>query len=88
MPDEQPPLFDHPAPPKPKPRMAAKPAAPKYARYRLTRRTLCDDCVKLIHLLGVAIAPYPRTVRWRRTHDGGVALLCDAHKEERMARDA
>lgn len=65
------------------PRMRPKPRSPDRARYakaRLKRRTLCDDCVRDIHERGPAVAPLPRAVSWRRVDPAGrIDLLCDAH---------
>jgi hypothetical protein len=57
----------------------------KYARIRPRKRTLCDDCVRDIHVRGVAVAPLPQPVRWRRvTTDGEITLLCEAHRRAHM----
>ncbi len=76
-------LFPSPYAPVPRARRKPSPAV-KYTRYQPKRRTLCDDCVRDIHERGVAVAPLPQTVRWRRTGpDNAVALLCDRHRRER-----
>lgn len=78
----QPGLFDlpdQPDPPAPKARLAGE--KPRYARYKTRTRTLCHDCVRLIHELGVVVAPPPRAARWRRTPSND--LLCDPHKQQR-----
>lgn len=80
----QEPLFELPEQRRPPPRMATKPGAARYTRYRPRVRQLCGDCIRLIHVLGVAAAPLPRGVRWRRTAADGVEYLCEIHKDERM----
>lgn len=62
----------------PPPRMAAKPTAPRCVRYRPASRVMCDLCIRAIHALGVAAAPFPRSARWRL----GDLRLCEAHKQE------
>lgn len=65
-------------------RRRATPDGPRYARYKPVTRWLCDDCVATIHALGVAEAPLPRPVRWRRTQRDHPAMhLCDRHKGAR-----
>lgn len=67
-----------------KPRLATAPAKPRFTKFQGTR-VLCDDCVRAIHRLGVAVAPYPRGARYRVTMPGGdVARVCDAHRQQRM----
>jgi hypothetical protein len=73
-----------PLPPRPKPKMAANPQVARYARYRPRVRSLCDDCIRAIHELGIEKAPFPRAVRWRRTAQEGTTHLCEFHKDERM----
>jgi hypothetical protein len=60
---------------------------PSYTPCQPRRRTLCHDCVRLIHQHGQQGAPYPATVRWRRKAGADVALLCEAHKRERQESD-
>jgi len=55
-----------------------------YTKYKPRRRTLCNDCVRDIHERGIALAPYPGVVSWRRVSaDGVIDLLCDRHKRGR-----
>lgn len=66
------------------PKMRPKPqklSGVKYSKCRPARRTLCHDCIRDIHTRGVAIAPLPRAVMWRRVdvESGEVDLLCDNH---------
>ncbi len=79
-------LFDMPSR-RPPPRMAARPSKPMYTKFKPVIRTLCHDCVRDIHERGVDVAPFPSTVRWRRTHNGHIDLLCERHKIERVDRD-
>lgn len=81
-------LFPSPCPAaQPKPRKAGNGKA-KYTRFQPRRRTLCDECVRDIHERGVAVAPFPQSVRWRRVAtDGAVLLLCEAHRRARMEVD-
>lgn len=82
----QPGLFDVPADqPPPKSRARLTGDKPRYTRYKTRTRTLCHDCVRLIHELGTAVAPPPRTARWRRTPSND--LLCDPHKQDREIED-
>lgn len=74
-------LFDL---PHEKPRMRAATPAARYARYTPRRRVLCDDCVKDIHVRGIAVAPPPRGVRWKRTDADGTQNLCEQHKDRRQ----
>jgi hypothetical protein len=85
--DEQPPLFEHPAPPPPKfrsPRQVAAQTAIRYSKIKPPgRRILCDDCCREIHRLGQAVAPYPSHATWRRTGPDGAQVLCQRHKTAR-----
>lgn len=56
----------------------------RYARYKPKVHTVCGDCIADIHQLGVAVAPLPRPVRWRRSDADGALPLCEAHKEHRQ----
>lgn len=47
-------------------------------------RVLCGDCTRLIHELGMALAPYPRAAKWRVVADSDVTFCCDIHKHLRM----
>jgi len=52
---------------------------------RITRsdsRHLCEECCRLIHVMGILRAPYPNTARWRVTTPESTAFLCHNHKEE------
>ncbi len=82
MSDEQPGLFDLPAERRPPPRMAASPAAGRYrfARYKPRIRTLCAQCIRLIHALGPSVAPLPQPVRWRVTRGPLTEDYCEQHK--------
>jgi hypothetical protein len=51
-------------------------------------RDLCGDCTADIHKLGQEFAPYPKKAVWRRSDRDGAVLLCQAHKDERVAGDA
>lgn len=76
----------HMPPPVKQPRTQTTKVA-RYARYKPKVRTLCDDCISDIHYLGMALAPLPAVVRWRRTDSDGVTHLCHRHKEERQAQE-
>lgn len=67
----------------PKPKRKATPGI-RYAKFKPRTRQLCADCISDIHRLGVAVAPLPRPVRWRRTDSTGSAYLCEAHKDQRQ----
>ena len=87
--DDQPPLFDSPAP---EPRWVSprKPSTKvRYSRFRSQGRTLCDDCIADIHARGQEGAPYPGRALWRRVASGEprVLLLCGRHKDERSGHD-
>lgn len=70
--------------PKP-PRRSARPAVkPGVQATRIRPRRLCEDCCRDIHERGQAVAPYPRTARWRVTDNGVVSKLCDEHKSARF----
>lgn len=71
-------------PPTRKPRQTD---AARYARYKPKVRSLCDDCIAEIHRLGVAVAPLPSPVRWRRTSPEGVTHLCERHKDQRTEQE-
>lgn len=70
-----------PARPKPRPTPGVR-----YTKYRPRTRQLCADCITAIHQLGVATAPLPRPVRWRRTGDT-TDLLCEQHKDQRQEQE-
>lgn len=59
----------------------------RYARFKPKTRILCDDCVSDIHQRGIAVAPLPQAVRWRRSDADGVTHLCQHHKDIRTERD-
>lgn len=82
---EQLPLFAAPAaPPRPAPKLAAKSAErPSYARYAPVHRVVCDDCVRLVHQLGVLNAPVPAGARWTRRAGDDLDRLCHEHKAAR-----
>ena len=64
---------------------ARLPAGIRYTRYRPRTHTLCDDCVLCIHQLGVEVAAFPRTVRWKRTDESGrIVLVCEIHRAARI----
>lgn len=81
---EQPALFDMPEPlphnDKPLPRAGAA-----FTKLAGMKRPLCDDCVRAIHALGVAVAPYPSRARWRVAAGGD--RICHAHKQNRENGD-
>lgn len=85
-------MSDQPLPDMPSPPLPSRPAASPKARYTRIRkpreRQLCDDCCEDIHRLGQAVAPYPKHAVWRRSAKDGSAVLCHAHKDERVADDA
>jgi len=81
------PLFPAAEPP-PKRKLKPTPGI-RYAKFTPKTRMLCDDCVAAIHRLGVAAAPLPRPVRWRRNEtDQPTLRLCEPHKEERQDAEA
>ncbi len=89
MTGEQAELFPRPPgskPPRPA-RVEATDAKVRYTRYTPRRRQLCDDCVLLIHQVGVLVAPVPAGVRWRRTAGTESLHLCHAHKEARTEEE-
>lgn len=59
----------------------------RYTKYHPKTRQLCADCVTEIHRLGVAKAPLPRPVRWRRTTAEGSTHLCETHKDQRQEQE-
>lgn len=59
----------------------------RYAAVKPKTHTPCADCIADIHARGVAVAPYPRPVRWRRTDADGPMLLCEMHKDARQERE-
>lgn len=78
-------MIDSPLPgmPDPPPRLPVKRAGVRVTRMKNTKRELCDQCVVMIHVHGVAAAPYPVPARWRLNEpDGTVRKLCERHKEE------
>jgi hypothetical protein len=86
----QPPLFDVPDEQRRPGRRAASPrttARASYTKFMPKLHRLCDDCVRDIHTRGVAAAPFPAGVRWRRTHEGVTDLLCNRHKDLRVSTD-
>lgn len=76
----------------PLPGMPPTPPPPKFKTkpdVRVTRsdnRHLCEECCRLIHVLGIVRAPYPRTARWRITTSEAISFLCHDHKEQAVAR--
>ena len=60
------------------------PAGVRFLRYRPRTRQLCSDCIQDIHARGVAVAAYPRSVRWRALIGSATYLLCEQHKDERQ----
>lgn len=82
-------LMDFPDDGKPPPLPASFAAESKKDRPRYTRlpighrRTLCDDCVELIHELGVIVAPLPSSARHRRICGTEQRSLCEAHTQAR-----
>lgn len=86
--DEQLPLFEmDPGGPRHR-RGRAGSSKVRYQRFKPRTRWLCDDCVRAIHELGVAEAPLPRPVRWRRVDENDNSmLLCDKHKHNREDGD-
>lgn len=68
-------------------RMAARPAVARYTRVTPKTRTLCHDCIRDIHERGVAVAPPPRVVRWRRATADGSQFLCEQHKNARQENE-
>lgn len=81
MTSDQPALPGMPEPPAPLRRAAP---SGKATATRIRKRTLCNRCCLLIHQLGVEMAPYPRTARWRVTTDGLSVPMCESHKNEVM----
>jgi hypothetical protein len=89
-------LFDIPGhPSKPARAMTVPGTRLRYAPWRFKNRRLCDDCIADIHRIGVALAPLPLTVRWRRTEyvgdprrlerpDVRHTYLCDRHRIQRQ----
>lgn len=70
--------------PRPVPKMATSSAdKPRYTRYRAAERRLCDDCVHLVHEMGVAVAPFPNVAVWRRSAGGLLIFLCSEHRQAR-----
>ncbi len=57
---------------------------PQVRLTRVRNGRLCTRCCRLIHELGVAVAPYPRPSRWRLSSPDGTEYLCEAHKEEAL----
>lgn len=81
---EQIPLF----PIDPPRKTARETTVARYARCRPRGRTHCGDCTLAIHQQGIAVAPFPRSVRWRRTClDGEITYLCEQHKDERQENE-
>lgn len=60
----------------------------RYAKVKPKTHQVCGDCVRDIHARGVAVAPYPRPVRWRRTDPDGPMLLCEQHCQARQEAEA
>ncbi len=77
MTTSEPPLPGMPEPPPSRP--VTRPAT-RAARFR--GHELCGHCVLAIHSLGVGLAPYPRTARWRVTVNEVTSYLCESHKNE------
>lgn len=70
-----------------------EPAPPTFRKppkdIRVTRsdnRHLCEECCRLIHVMGIIRAPYPNTARWRVTTPESTSFLCHNHKEERFSQ--
>lgn len=85
---DQPPLFDLPSrPPVRVPKPSANPGKAAYTRSHPRVRTMCDDCIEDIHRRGVAVAPFPQVVRWRRRAGDDVKQLCEKHKQLWTERD-
>lgn len=77
--------------PEPAPERLALPTGVKpddkpvsYVHYRPKLPRFCDDCQRECQLRGWLHAPRMRTVRWKRTDQGFVTLLCHDHKEARL----
>lgn len=60
------------------------PAGVHIRRFSPRVRTLCDDCVMLIHRWGVANAPLPNVVRWQVTVGALTRHLCNEHRDKRL----
>lgn len=74
----------------PEPGRSQKPLKTPHARYTRFKpkvRILCDDCIADIHQRGVAVAPLPQPVRWRRTDAAGITHLCQRHKDIRTEQE-
>ena len=68
----------------PRPRMATPPGAARYVR-RPRGGQWCDDCVRDIHLRGLAYADPVRRATWARVRAGErTDLLCEIHKNRRQ----
>lgn len=63
----------------PEPPRNQRPARPGTRIARTTQTRLCQECTRLIHVLGQAHAPYPRGGRWRVVVGETVSFLCDSH---------
>lgn len=59
----------------------------RYARFKPKTHQVCADCIADIHARGVAVAPYPRPVRWRRTTPEGSIHLCEQCKDHRQEQE-
>jgi hypothetical protein len=75
---DQLPLPDMPVPP---PAALRRPAGVRLAKHRGAHR-VCDECVRLIHALGMERAPYPAPARWRAVLEDFDGYLCYAHMQE------
>lgn len=76
------PLPGMPVPPPP----SLKKPDPGVRVSRSDNRHLCEECCRLIHVMGIIRAPYPRTARWRLATAESTSFLCHEHKEERVSR--
>jgi hypothetical protein len=72
-----------PDPQVPKPRMATGSKAARYARRR-PDSAWCDDCIRAVHVRGLAYADPVRKATWLRVTAAGSLRLCEIHKNERM----
>lgn len=76
-------MTDEPLPGMPQPPPTFQKTAPKDVRIvRSDNRHLCEECCRLIHVMGIIRAPYPGTARWRIATAEATSFLCHEHKEE------
>ncbi len=64
------------------PKMAARPPAIRFTRFRPRTRTLCTLCIRAIHRLGILAAPHPAPVRWHYHLGALTEAVCERHKIE------